>query len=331
MSSKRPAPTFYVLHGSDEFSLHAAVQAMRDQMGDPTTAELNTTVLDGKNTSVDQALAAVRSVPFLSDKRLAIVEGMLTWLSRKGAGKSGKDELETLAAGLAELPDWARLVFVEPGTLSERNPILKLAKEIQGGYHKTFNPPRNPVQWIKQRAQDEYGTAINNQAAVALASLIGEDLRAADSELAKLAAYVNAERPINERDVATMTAYVVEANIFEMVDALGKRDGATASQLMHRLLENDEPLRLFGMIVRQFRILILAREFLNSGGNPKQAGKAIGVHPFVGEKAAEQARAFTLEQLEHIYHHLLEIDISIKTGKIDAMLALDLLLAGVSS
>lgn len=331
MSSNHPAPTFYVLHGNDEFSLHAAVNTMREQMGDPTTADLNTTVIDGKSASIGEVLAAVRSVPFLSDKRLAIVEGMITWLSRKGASKSDKEALEALGAELSELPDWARLVFVEPNTLSERNAILKLARELPGGYHKEFNPPRNPVVWIKQRAQDEYGTPINTQAAQALADLIGEDLRAADSELAKLAAYVNAERPITERDVATMTAYVVEANVFEMVDAIGKRDGATASQLLHRLLENDEPLRLFGMIVRQFRILILAREFLNAGGSPKETGKAIGVHPFVGEKAAGQARAFTLDQLEHIYRHLLDSDVNIKTGKIDAVLALDLLLAGVSS
>lgn len=331
MSRSRPVPTFYILHGDDDFSLRAAVQAMRDQMGDPATAELNTTVIDGKNTSAAGVLSAVRAIPFLSDKRLVIVEGMITWLSRKGAGKSGKDELEKLAAGLAELPEWARLVFVEPGTLSERNPVLKAAKEIVGGYHKAFNPPRNAVQWIKQRAQDEYGTPINNQAALALATVIGNDLRAADSELAKLAAYVNAERPITERDVATMTTYVAEANIFEMVDAIGKRDGATAAQLLHSLLENDDPLQLFGMIVRQFRLLILAREFLNDGGTPKQTGAAIGAHPYVGEKVAEQARAFTQEQLEHIYAHLLETDVNIKTGKVDPILALDLLLAGISS
>ncbi|MBN2305401.1 MAG: DNA polymerase III subunit delta [Anaerolineae bacterium] len=327
----RRAPTFYVLHGDDEFSCRAQLQTMRAQMGDPSTAELNTTVLDGKNASSADVLSAARAMPFLSDRRLVIVEGMLSWLARKGAGQTGQTELAKLQEGLTDLPDSARLVFVEPGTLSERHPILKLAKTAPGGFHKTFNPLRDATAWIKQQSRQQYDTEIEHPAAMALANVTGQDLRAADSELAKLAAYVNGERPISEADVALLTPYVAEADIFQMVDALGRRDGATALRLFHRLLENDDPLRLFGMVIRQFRLLIQAREFLNDGGSPGQIGKAIGVHPFVGEKLAGQVRAFSLDQLEALYHFLLDTDVAIKTGKVDAVVGLDLLIAGVSS
>lgn len=326
----RRAPTFYVLHGTDEFSLRAQVQAMRAQMGD-AAGDLNTSVMDGKAVSAADVLAAARAMPFLSDKRLVIVEGMLSWLARKGGGKPAQAELEQLVAGLPDLPDSARLVFVEPGTLSERNAVLKLAQTDPGGFHKAFNPPRNATAWIRARAREEYGAEIDSTAAAALAAVIGEDLHAADSELSKLVAYVNGERPISEADVALLTPYVAEADIFQMVDALGRRDGATAARLLHRLLDNDDPLPLFGMIIRQFRLLILAREFLNAGGSPGQIGKAIGVHPFVGEKLAGQVRAFSLDHLESIYRFLLDTDIAIKTGKVDGVLALDLLLAGVSA
>jgi DNA polymerase-3 subunit delta len=327
----RRTPTFYVFHGTDEFSCRAQLQAMRAQMGDPATAELNTAVLDGKQASAADVLSAARAIPFLSDKRLVIVEEMLSWLTRKGAGASGKAELERLADGLTNLPDWARIVFVEYQKLSDRNPILNLARTEPGGYHKEFNPPRNPVQWIVTHAREQYGAEIERRAATALAAVIGEDLRAADSEIAKLSAYVNGARPIIEADVALLTPYVSEANVFEMVDAIGKRDGATASRLLHRLLDQNDPLQLFGMIIRQFRLLILAREYLNEGGSPREIGKAIGVHPFVGEKLADQVKSFSLDQLETIYHFVLETDIGIKTGKVDSELALDLLIAGVSS
>lgn len=329
MSQRKP--TFYVLHGPDEFSRQAQVQEMRAAMGDPTTADLNTTLLDGKTATVSDVLSAAGAVPFLSDKRLVIVDGMLTWLNRKGAGQTGKDQLEALAAGLTALPEFARVVFVEPDTLSDRHPILKLAKTEPGGYHKLFDPPRNPARWIATQAEQVYGVAIESAAVMALAAVVGDDLRAADSELAKLAAYANGERPITEADVALLTPYVAEADVFQMVDALGKRDGETAARLLHRLLDNDEPLRLFGMIIRQFRLLILAREYLNGGGTPKQIGKAIGVHPYVGEKLGQQVSRFTLAQLEQIYRFLLETDIGIKTGKVDSLVALDLLVAGVDT
>jgi len=41
-------------------------------------------------------------------------------------------------------------------------------------------------------------------------------------------------------------------------------------------------------------------------------------------------RRFTLPALESIYHHLLEIDEGIKTGKIPADLALDTLVAALT-
>lgn len=328
--SKRP-PTFYVLHGPDEFSCRAQLHAMRAQMGDPSMAELNITVLDGKTASTADVLSAARSMPFLSDKRLVIVEGMLTWRTRKGASKNDKAEMETLAEGLSDLPDWARVVFVERETLSDKNPILHQAKTLPGGYHKEFNPPRNATQWIITHAREEYGADIDRQAAMALAAVIGDDLRAADSEIAKLSAYVNGARPISEADVRLLTSYQAEVEVFDMVDALGRRDGATASRLLHRLLEQDEPLKLFALIIRQVRLLILAREHLNNGGTAGQLAQAIGVPPFVAEKIAGQVRAFSLEQLEQIYHFLLDTDLGIKTGKVDDVLALDLLVAGISS
>lgn len=324
-------PTFYVLHGSDEYSLRGQVQAMRAQMGDPTTAEMNTTVLDGKNTSAAGVLSAARAMPFLSDKRLVIVEGMLSWLARKGAGKAAKAELGELAAGLDDLPPHARVVFVETETLSDRNPIVIAAKTLSGGYHKLFNPPPSVGAWIRGHAREVYGVEIEPQAVAALEAAIDKDLRAADNEIAKLATYVNGERPITVGDLKLLTTYSAEPDVFAMVDAIGRRDGETALRLIHRLLKQDEPLRLFGMIVRQFRLLILAREHLNAGGAPTSLSQAIGVHPFVAKKLTEQVRAFSIDQLEAIYRYLLDTDLAIKTGKVEGALALDLLIAGVAS
>ncbi|MBI5960886.1 MAG: DNA polymerase III subunit delta [Chloroflexi bacterium] len=330
--SKR-APTFYVLHGSDEFSCKAQLQAMRAQMGDSSMAELNTSIFDGKTASAHDVLNAARSTPFLSDKRLVIVEGMLSWLARKGASKADKAAVETLTAGLIELPDTARLVFVEREMLSEKNAILQLAKTAPGGFHREFNPPSNEehrAKWIVNQARENYGAIIEGRAAALLAAMVDTDMRAADSEIAKLALYVNGERPINEQDVTLLSAYKAEADVFEMVDALGRRDAQAALRLLHRLLVEDDPLRLFGMVVRQFRLLLLAREHLNSGGSAGQLAQALGVHPYVAQKITAQVRAFSLEQLEQIYHFLLETDAGIKTGKVGDVLALDLLVAGLS-
>ncbi len=327
----RAAPTFYVFHGDDEFSRKAEVKNMRSRMGDEGMAELNITTFDGKSASAAEVVAAASALPFLSDKRLIIVEGMLTWLTRKGGGKAAKAEIEVLTNRLPTLPETARLVFVEPETLNDSNPILKLAKNDPHGYAKAFNPPQDASHWISKQVE-AYGGKIEPRAAAALAAVVGTDMRAADSECIKLVTYVGTERTITEAEVRLLTAYVAEAGIFDMVDALGRREGARALALMHRLLDEQPPLSLLGMINRQFRLLIQTREVLDAGGNSSDLLKLSEIRsPFVAQKLAQQARNFTLEQLEGIYRYLLDTDYGIKTGRVADTLALDLLVAGLSA
>jgi len=324
-------PTFYVLHGEDEFSRKAELRNMRARMGDPATADLNTTTFDGKAATAAEVMAAASAMPFLADKRLVIVEGMLAWLTRKGAAKSAKAEIDALVKGLPGLPDTARLVFVEADTLNDNHPILKLIHQEPRGYAKAFNPPRDTSRWIMKQVE-VYGGKIEPQAVAALAAVVGTDLRIADSECLKLVTYVGGERPIAEADVALLTPYVPEARIFDMVDAVAERNGRLATILMHRLLEDQEPLALLGMINRQFRQLIQAREVMNAGGGSGDLLKLPDIkHPFVAQKLTQQARNFTIEQLEGIYRYLLETDQAIKTGRVEPELALDLFVAGLAA
>jgi DNA polymerase III subunit delta len=85
------------------------------------------------------------------------------------------------------------------------------------------------------------------------------------------------------------------------------------------------------MIYRQFRLIIQAREVLDMGGDKRDLMKLPDFRSdFVAGKALEQARGFTMDQLEAIYRYLLETDHGIKTGKVNEGLALDLLVAGLS-
>ena len=49
-----PAPIVYILHGEDEFGMAKFVDDMQGKLGDPTTAEMNITRLDGKKYNFDE-------------------------------------------------------------------------------------------------------------------------------------------------------------------------------------------------------------------------------------------------------------------------------------
>jgi DNA polymerase III subunit delta len=324
--------TCYIFHGDDDLSIGEAVEKLRAGMGDDPNAELNTSEFDGADASVPEIINAVTSYPFLSERRLVIVRGLLGWLSRKGAGQSGKQGLQTLEEELPNLPEYSRLVLVERQTLPETNPILRLAGKLESGFVRHYAAPKDPTNWILKRARSEYGVEIDNRAAAALAAVTGGDLRRADNELVKLVSYVEDGQPISEMDVAALTPYVPEANIFKMVDAISEGNGDLALQLLHRLMsdKDQDPFSLYGMIIRQFRLLLLTKEHLASGGGPGGIAQAVGVRPFVAQSLAQQSRAFTLAQLERIYCSLQETDTRMKTGRIKPDLALDLFVASIA-
>lgn len=329
----KPTPAFYIFHGDDDISRDQALAKMRAAMGDD--GDLNRSEFDGALAPVPEVLAAVKSFPFLSDKRLVIVKGLISHITRRGAGQAGKKAAERLIAELPNLPDYARLVMVEAALLSDKNRLLKAARGMENGYIGAFKKPKNLTGWIVSRAKAEYDAEITPQAAQAVASVVSDDLRRADNELYKLVCYVNGAHPIHEEDVAALTPYVPEANVFEMVDALANGDGSRALRLIHQALHDnprDPGFGLFGLIVRQFRLLLMVSDHLNQGGGAgnQAIAKALAVHPFVAGKIAQQSRAFTTEQLDAILKRLQRYDQDMKTGRIEARLALDLLVTSLT-
>jgi DNA polymerase-3 subunit delta len=84
------------------------------------------------------------------------------------------------------------------------------------------------------------------------------------------------------------------------------------------------------MVIRQFRLLLQARELLDAGESVTQIQKELGLHEFVAQKVTSQAKRFSLSALESIYHNLLEIDEGAKTSQVPLDLALDLLVVDLA-
>jgi DNA polymerase-3 subunit delta len=332
----KPTPTFYVFHGADEFARAETLADFRRRLGPPDMVDLNTTHLEGASLTLSELHYACDAVPFLAEKRLVIVTGLLARLSpQKGEDLSATQRkyLSALADYLPNLPPTARLVLVEDIPLPSQHPILQLAQQEERGFVKRFDPPKQQAlpQWIKQRVH-KHGGEIEGQAANQLATVIGADLRLLDQEIAKLVTYTNAERPITTSDVDAVVPYTQAAIVFDMVDALGHRDGRTAAQALHRLLEaGDHPMVLLAMVVRQFRLLIQVKELKKNGATPRDVAHTLKLHPFPAGKLYNQATYFTAAQLNRIYRYLLDTDVAIKTGEIEPEVALDLLIVGVAA
>lgn len=332
---------FFILHGDNEFEISERVADFKQKIGDASLRDLNITVLDGRKTSLSEVQHAADAIPFLADKRLVIVDGLLTRL----AGRKAKDSDEAASSGASKdflnglidyvprLPDTTRLVFVEFQPLQPKHQLIKLAEQQMG---KTVIECKQPQagelpRWVIERTKKYEGT-IEPVAAQRLATLSGGDLRRLDSEINKLITYVDAQRAITVKDVDLLVSDASASSVFDLVDALGKRDGKRAAHELHHLLDQGEnPLGLLAIIVRQYRLLILVKELQPRSLSPEAMAKELGQHPFVIKKLNEQARHYRdTTQLEMIYRRLLDIETEIKTGQTTDVLALDLLVAGVA-
>lgn len=316
---------FYIFHGDDTYTNQQTLAALQSKADDPDMLALNTTRLEGKNLTLGQLRQVCDVAPFLASRRLVIVTDALA--------DAPKAWLAELKAYLPGLPATTALVFVESQTLPDRHPILVLARADDGkGYEKLSERPKGAAveRWVRQRVT-QLGGVIEPRAAALLAANVGNDLRLLDLEVEKLALYCGAE-PIRPHHVEQLSPYLAEASIFEFVDALGLRNARKAAQLLqHKLLEGADPFYLFSMVVRQFRLLIQVKEVAEAGLSAAQIAQHVKIHNFVADKLSQQARLFSLEQLEQVYRHLLDIDVGVKTGQQEMVTALALLVGGLTA
>src|SRR5512134_963062 len=315
-------PNVYFLFGNDEFAITRKLKEFEADFPDPTSAEMNTARLDARSTSEDDMNNAINALPFLAKRRLVLLENISSKYNNPSARKKFLEFIEKTS-------ETTRLVMyesVEPRD-AEKHWLVKWAEKnsklIQA---KAFMLPRlkDMPGWIINETKNQ-GGQIEPRAAEMLKDMVGVDTRQAGMEIAKLLAYVNWARAVTAQDVETVCIVTSQQSVFDFVDALANGNGKSAQYLLHRLLESEDEFSLWGMVIRQFRLLIQAREILDGRGNQNDVARALGVHPFVAEKATQQAARFSMESLEYIYRKLLTIDEGVKTSQLTLDLALDTL------
>ena len=324
-SAAQSAVHIHFYFGSDEFAIHKQVDKFSAKFSDPTTAGMNTSQMDARTVSEQELNKAVSSMPFLADRRLVVLE----YVSKRYTGQDGHKKFTAFLDGV---PGFTRLVILDPEEIKPRDiPNHWLVKWVnknpEVAEFKVFMLPtaREMPAWIVAEARRQ-GGGIEPAGATRLAEMTGDDTRQAALEITKLLTYVNYAHAIGLEDVEAVSIVTASVDIFELVDALGKQDGKRAQFLFHRLLEEKDAFEVFGMVVRQFRLLTLARDVMDEGGTLQDVTEALGVHPFVAEKSYAQARSFTLTTLKGIYHRLLLMDEAAKTGGMPLDASLDILI-----
>jgi DNA polymerase-3 subunit delta len=325
----------YILQGEDDFSLTRALDEIKKGLGDPSMLATNTTILEGQNVTPGELRMVVETVPFLAEKRLVIVQGLLGRFelqnktprrSKKSSPANGREnDAKSFAAAMADLPESTVLVLTD-GRIKNANPLLKI---ISGAKVMSFPLLRGDVlrQWINKEAAVQ-GADMSPPALDLLARLVGGNLWIMSSEINKLALFALGRR-IEVEDIKAVVSSAQEANVFAMVDAIMEYKAGVAENLLEQLLQHGaSPAYLLVMLSRQLRLVVRAKELRRQRKPDAEIQSRLGLKSeFPFRKTLEQAQRYPLERLKLVYKRLLEADLSIKTGRYDGGLAFNLLIA----
>ncbi len=337
---------FYLLHGEDEFTNREHLKKLRRQ-GD---FGFNQDIYNGADSDVRVIVMSSNTLPFLSEQRLIVVEGLPKkkrgevaqntstspkeettkgGKARKGKksntvdGRAGFEKV--LAEHAAILPETTVLIVLVEETLDSNNVLLKAAEKHGKVIQSTLPKGAALEKWITNRAKS-IEVKIAPDAVTILANFIGNDLRLLANELDKLAMYVGKGATIKIEDVRQLSAQVQEARIFDLTDALAQRNRKQALNILHDLLGDGEPpLKLISTITSQVRSLLLVKELAQKGMRAPQIVSTLGMAPFIADKALRQVGNFSIPQLENAYRQLLATDAALKRSRLTPEMALDLL------
>lgn len=327
----------YLLHGEDDLRRGEWLSEMRRTVSlDEGLASLNTAVLDGRRVTPEELEAACGAAPFLADKRLVVVEGLASLLEppkddRRRKARVPNATEKRIVEYLAAVPDSTDVVLAEGRDISAVNAFAVAVAEAGGrliGLPRPKIDSQDLTRWVQERAKN-HGSRLAPDALEQLLAYVGNDLRLLDSELAKLATYAEGQT-ISVDQVRQLVSYSREAIIFDLTDALGRRDARAALRKAHEMLDAGESsYGLLAKVASHVSTLLRARELLDRGTPSAAFAAELGGHPYVAQKTKEQARNFSLPRLRDLHSAMLDLDWKVKTGKTEPEAALDWFLAAV--
>ena len=195
------------------------------------------------------------------------------------------------------------------------------AVEAAGGTVERFEriAPVDVPRWIEVRAA-LHGAKLGADAVAALAAAVGSDTERIEQEIKKLAAYA-AGATASAADVRSLVSGAIEADVFELTQAVVRQDAKVAIGTLERLLaDGNAPQQILALLLWQFRVLLFATA-MKTNADAERMAKAIRTTPGAIARATAFARRVSRNDIVRAYEAIYAADQVIKTGRADSDVA----------
>ena len=160
----------------------------------------------------------------------------------------------------------------------------------------------------------------------------GTDMGNLWMEMEKLISYTEGRDVVTAEDIEEICTTQTTNRIFDMVRAVTEKNQKRALELYYDLLTLKEPpMRILFLLAKQYRQLLLAKQFAAAGLAQTEIASKLGVPGFVVRNITTCARAYTISELEQAVKDFVDAEESVKTGRLEDKLSVELLIIKYSS
>lgn len=304
----------YVIAGKEDSLVNAHCRELLDKLLEPSQRVTGLFDANPASVSVSEVLDELRTVPFLTDKRVVLLKGADSFVS----------ENRPLLEKYFDKPcATGRLVLTVRTWDARTNLAKKLAKV--GKLIKIAQPKRGELpQRLMKYANDAYDKKLSRGAAILLIELTGDELVRLYSEVDKLALFADAEKVITPKHIESLIGHNRIFGAFAVIDAVIAGNPGQAVERLREMFAKDKSTEftVVGAFAYHFRRMFGAKVLLNKGVRSGEVANRFRIWSHK-DRFFAQLRQMSLKQIGEYLQQLAETDYAIKTGQTKAKVAME--------
>jgi len=304
----------YVIAGKEDSLVNARCRALLDELLEPSQRATGLFDAEAASVLVSEVLDELRTVPFLTDKRVVLVKDANNFIS----------ENRPLLEKYFDKPcSTGRLILTVRTWDARTNLAKKLAKV--GKLIKIAQPNRRELpQRLMKYASDAYDKKLSRDAAELLIELTGDELTRLYSEIDKLALFADTEKVITPKHIESLIGHNRLFNAFAVIDAVIAGNPGAAVERLRGMFAQDKSTEftVVGAFAFHFRRMFNAKALLNKGVRSGEVAEKFRIWSNK-DRFFAQLRQMSLKKIGEYLQQLAETDYAIKTGRTKAKVAME--------
>lgn len=321
-----------VIYGEERYLIRECTKKIMSKV--VSFPELNNLILENENITMDNIINACETIPFMSEYKIVHIKNPdFLKKSDKAASNETLINENTFSNGISqELTNYIKdiseniiILITFDGEIEVKNKFSILTKNI--GTLVQLNALKGAeLQKYVTEMFEKNGKHINKSELIYFLAEVGTSLSLIENEVEKLCMFNIGEEIISRNDIDAIVSKTAESNIFKMVDNISRKDAAKAISILSTLLfQKEDHLRILGMIIRQYRLLLNIKLNILDKNPPEQVKSNLKLNEYVFQNMLKQCSLYSEVTLKKALEFCLRTDSEIKNSKINPDLALEML------